>query len=67
MLTLAAQVVAGVLNIVLKAPYLMQITHLFLACSLWLALLNVYRAAMTGHVQARAETRNPNPITELSV
>jgi heme a synthase len=67
MLTLAAQVVAGVLNIVLKAPYVMQITHLFLACVLWLALLNVYRTAMMGQVQARAETRNPNSITELSL
>lgn len=67
MLTLAAQVVAGVLNIVLKAPYVMQITHLFLACSLWLALLNVYRAAMMGQVQARAENHTQNPLTEFSL
>jgi cytochrome c oxidase assembly protein subunit 15 len=42
---LAAQVLAGVLNVVLLAPVAMQLIHLVLADCLWISLVLVTRAA----------------------
>jgi len=44
--TLGAQMFAGILNLMLKAPAFMQILHLTLACALWVAVLNLFRAAL---------------------
>ena len=46
MWTLGAQMFAGILNLMLKAPAFMQILHLTLACTLWVAVLNLFRAAL---------------------
>ncbi|HEX3598363.1 MAG TPA: COX15/CtaA family protein [Polyangiaceae bacterium] len=43
-----AQVAAGVTNILLSAPGWMQVLHLGLATSLWLALVVLYATAMAG-------------------
>jgi heme A synthase len=43
-----AQVTAGVVNILLSAPGWMQVIHLGLATSLWLALVVFYPTAMAG-------------------
>ena len=40
------QILAGVLNVILKAPGWMQITHLFLACAMWLGVVMLCYAAM---------------------
>ena len=45
---LAAQMVAGFANVLLKAPDWMQLTHLLLACLLWLALVMLVYRALTG-------------------
>jgi heme A synthase len=39
MVLIAAQLVAGALNLMLLAPLKMQVTHLFLADLLWIALV----------------------------
>jgi len=44
--TLGAQMFAGILNLMLKAPAFMQILHLTLACALWVAVLNLFRATL---------------------
>lgn len=44
--TLGAQMFAGILNLMLKAPAFMQLLHLTLACALWVAVLNLFRAAL---------------------
>lgn len=45
---LAVQLVAGFVNVVLRAPAWMQLTHLLLACVMWLAaVMLVYRALTT--------------------
>ena len=45
---LALQIVAGFVNIALRAPAWMQLTHLLLACLTWLiAVMLVYRALTT--------------------
>lgn len=44
---LAAQMVAGFANVALKAPAWMQLTHLLLACALWLTLVMLVYRAMT--------------------
>jgi len=41
------QIVAGVLNVALKAPGWMQLLHLFLACLMWLAVVMLCYTAMT--------------------
>lgn len=52
---IAAQVVLGFVNVALKAPAWMQLTHLLLACLLWLALVMlVYRALTALSVQRPA-------------
>jgi cytochrome c oxidase assembly protein subunit 15 len=40
------QVVAGVLNVILKAPGWMQLLHLFLGCALWLGVVMLCYVAM---------------------
>ncbi|WP_240738414.1 COX15/CtaA family protein [Deinococcus fonticola] len=45
---LAVQLVAGFVNVALRAPAWMQLTHLLLACVMWLAtVMLVYRALTT--------------------
>ena len=45
---LGAQLVAGFANVALKAPAWMQLTHLLLACLLWLAVVMLVYRALTG-------------------
>ena len=45
---LGAQMVVGFANVALKAPEWMQLTHLLLACLLWLALVMLVYRALTG-------------------
>lgn len=45
---LGAQMVAGFVNVALKAPAWMQLTHLLLACLLWLAVVMLVYRALTG-------------------
>jgi cytochrome c oxidase assembly protein subunit 15 len=45
---LALQMVAGFANVALKAPAWMQLTHLLLACGLWLATTLLCYHALTG-------------------
>ncbi|MGM9321092.1 COX15/CtaA family protein [Deinococcus aquaticus] len=55
---LGAQMVAGFANVALKAPAWMQLTHLLLACALWLVtVMLVYRALSALRVQPRAAGR----------
>jgi len=59
--TLGAQMFAGILNLMLKAPAFMQILHLTLACALWVAVLNLFRAALE-----RSPMRSPASPLPLS-
>ena len=43
---IAAQMVLGFLNVALKAPAWLQLSHLLLACALWLATVRVVYAAL---------------------
>ena len=47
------QIVAGVLNVILKAPGWMQLLHLFLACAMWLGVVMLCYAAMLARPAAR--------------
>ncbi|WP_291429072.1 COX15/CtaA family protein [Deinococcus sp.] len=59
---LAAQMVAGFSNVALKAPAWMQLTHLLLACALWLVtVMLVYRALSALRVQPRAAGHSTPP------
>ncbi|SEJ73710.1 cytochrome c oxidase assembly protein subunit 15 [Deinococcus reticulitermitis] len=44
---IAVQMLAGFANVALKAPAWMQLTHLLLACAMWLALVMLVYRAMT--------------------
>ncbi|MFC4452776.1 COX15/CtaA family protein [Deinococcus sonorensis] len=44
---IALQILAGVLNVVLKAPGWMQITHLLLACIMWLVTVMLSFSVLT--------------------
>ncbi|XLE15108.1 COX15/CtaA family protein [Deinococcus altitudinis] len=43
---IGVQILAGILNIVLKAPGWMQLLHLFLGCALWLGVVMLCYVAM---------------------
>ncbi|WP_407539864.1 COX15/CtaA family protein [Deinococcus radiomollis] len=43
---IGVQIVAGVLNVILKAPGWMQLLHLFLGCALWLGVVMLCYVAM---------------------
>ena len=52
---LGMQMIAGLTNVVLKAPAWMQLTHLLLSCLLWLAtVMLVYRALTALRAQSHA-------------
>ena len=58
--TLGAQMFAGILTLMLKAPAFMQLLHLTLACVLWIAVLNLFRAALERPVPIRAPVLSPS-------
>ncbi|GGQ95561.1 heme A synthase [Deinococcus ruber] len=45
---IALQILAGVLNVILKAPGWMQMLHLFLACVMWLGVVMLCYSALVG-------------------
>ncbi|GGM14396.1 COX15/CtaA family protein [Deinococcus aerophilus] len=55
---LALQMVAGFANVALKAPAWMQLTHLLLACGLWLTTVLLCYHALTGLRTARPASIN---------
>ncbi|ANE42828.1 COX15/CtaA family protein [Deinococcus puniceus] len=59
---LGAQMVAGFANIALKAPGWMQLTHLLLACIMWLAtVMLTYRALTALSVAPAPAALSPSP------
>lgn len=59
---LALQVLAGVVNVTLRAPAWMQLLHLLLACMMWLAtVMLVYRALTAQKVVAPGNQPNRPP------
>lgn len=50
---LGLQMLAGFANIALKAPGWLQLTHLLLACIMWLVTVMLSYAALTGLKAAR--------------
>ena len=53
------QIVAGVMNVILKAPGWMQITHLLLGCAMWLGVVMLCYAAMLARSAAERTTKAP--------
>ncbi|UBV42772.1 COX15/CtaA family protein [Deinococcus taeanensis] len=61
---IAAQMLAGFANVALKAPGWMQLTHLLLACAMWLATVTlVYRAMTALRAQSPAAARSNVDVT----
>ncbi len=56
------QIVAGVMNVILKAPGWMQITHLLLGCAMWLGVVMLCYAAMLARSSARKTVPTPAPL-----
>jgi heme A synthase len=56
-----AQLLAGVINVALLAPIFMQIIHLLLADSVWIALVLAAAAALTERVPAREPAAAAEP------
>ena len=48
------QILAGVLNVILKAPGWMQLLHLLLACAMWLVTVMLCYAGLAGRAAAPA-------------
>jgi heme A synthase len=64
----AMQVTAGVINIVLRVPLWMQLTHLFLADCVWIALVLTTASALEERAsEARSETASPAPPRAAAV
>ena len=57
-----AQIVAGVVNVLLLAPVWMQIVHLFLADLLWVAALLLAARALAALPRAEARVYMPSPL-----
>ncbi|MFC6591589.1 COX15/CtaA family protein [Deinococcus lacus] len=55
----AAQVVAGFLNVALRAPNWMQLTHLLLACIMWLMTVMLGYSALTAQREPAQQGRAP--------
>ena len=56
------QIVAGVMNVILKAPGWMQITHLLLGCAMWLGVVMLCYAAMLAHLAAKRTVPASAPL-----
>ena len=57
------QIVAGVMNVILKAPGWMQITHLLLGCAMWLGVVMLCYAAMLARSAVKKTARAPTPMS----
>ena len=57
------QIVAGVLNVILKAPGWMQITHLFLGCAMWLGVVMLCYSAMLARSATEKTARAATPMS----
>jgi heme A synthase len=58
---LGVQVVAGLVNVWLAAPIWLQLVHLFLADSLWVVLIVVWREA--AQVKGPATALRSSPVS----
>ena len=61
---IALQILAGVLNVILKAPGWMQMLHLFLACMMWLGVVMLCYSALVGRpaVQTAPSAEGPQGV-----
>ena len=60
------QIVAGVMNVILKAPGWMQITHLLLGCAMWLGVVMLCYAAMLSRLAAENAKKTAPASTPLA-
>ncbi len=58
------QIVAGVMNVILKAPGWMQITHLLLGCAMWLGVVMLCYSAMLARSAAPNSVARTAPLPD---
>ncbi|MFC4637626.1 COX15/CtaA family protein [Deinococcus hohokamensis] len=62
---IAAQMLAGFANVALKAPGWMQLTHLLLACIMWLVTVMLVYRALTALALRPGAPETPRPVSDL--